>query len=126
MMQNGKQTPSLIIPRIKPLLASPSNLRYLHTMHRTYHIPTTMHDNTEDKSRNPVEKANNKKINKRYENEEDELENSCYSINQARDSPNMCSTACTKKLKREVSCISSIDGQCTEVNALISFLPAMC
>jgi hypothetical protein len=59
----------------------------------------------------------NKKIieNKRYDNVDDGLESSCCSIKQLKDSPNMCSTACTKNLKRELSCSSTNEIMCAEV-----------
>ena len=128
MIQNGiQQTSKTIITRIKPSISHSNCIQYLHCIQKSYHIPPPANEqnSAEQKSRNRIEK-DNKKENKRYDNEEDELENSCYSINQARDSPNMGSTACTKKLRREVSCISSSEGLCTEVITLISSLSAMC
>jgi hypothetical protein len=100
MIKNGnQQTSNPIFARIKPLVSHSNSIQYLHSIQKSYHIPrpANAQNSVDEKSRNRIEpKDNNKKENKRYDNEEDELENSCYSINQARDSPNMCSTACTK------------------------------
>ena len=96
----------------------------LHIPPTKYNSPSVLVDTSEqeERSRNILDLTDNNKLKNRYENdtEADAVdENSFNSILHAREINNSCSTACTKKLKREISCASEL---CTEVFIVNSFM----
>ena len=115
MQANTNQHTQHTFTRVKPRYIN-SNL---HLPPNKYNSPYA-HESLEERSRNVRELTEHNKKNRYDDSETEAVETSFNSaMHQREDTCNSCSTACTKKLKREISCTSEL---CTEVFWLISFM----